>query len=72
MNKNGQLDTVTLSSKNLNLIPKFNYGTNILGGYKTDRDFQWKGFWGNIESVRTLINLNHIIDKLPKNTTLGT
>lgn len=71
-NKSGQLDTVTLSSKNLNLIPKFNYGTNVLGGYKTDRDFQWKGFWGNIESVRTLINLNHIIDTLPKDTILGT
>lgn len=71
-NKEGQLDTVTISSKNLKQIPQFTYGTNILGGYKTDRDFLWKGFYGNIESVRTLVLLNSIIDKLPENIVLGT
>lgn len=68
----GQLDTITLASENLKQIPKFTYGTNILGGYKTDRDFLWKGYYGNIQSVRTLIMLNSIIDKLPEHTQLGT
>lgn len=67
-----QLDTVTLASENLKQIPQFTYGTNILGGYKTDRDFLWKGYYGNIQSVRTLIMLNSIIDKLPEHTKLGT
>lgn len=70
-NKTGQLDTVALSVKNLKQIPKFNYGTNILGGYKTDRDFLWKGYWGNIETVKSLVLLNQIIDKLPEHTKLG-
>jgi hypothetical protein len=42
------------------------------GGYKTDRDFLWKGYYGNIESVRTLIMLNSIVDKLPEHSKLGT
>ena len=68
----GQVDTVTLASENLRQIPNFTYGTNILGGYKTDRDFLWKGYYGNIQSVRTLILLNSIIDKLPEHSMLGT
>lgn len=70
--KTNQIDTVTISMKDLKQIPQFNYGTNILGGYKTDRDFLWKGYYGNIESVRTLIMLNSIIDKLPEHFKLGT
>ena len=70
--KTGQLDTITLASENLQQIPHYNYGTNILGGYKTDRDFLWKGYYGNVQSVRTLIMLNSIIDKLPEHTKLGT
>lgn len=69
--KTGQLDTITLASENLRQIPKFTYGTNILGGYKTDRDFLWKGYYGNIQSVRTLIMLNSIVEKLPEHTKLG-
>lgn len=71
-NKNtGQLDVVTLSSKNLNFVPNFKYGTNILGGYKTDRDFIWKGHYGNIETVRGLVMLNTVYDNLPQDIKLG-
>ena len=70
--KNGQVDTITLASENLQQIPRYTYGTNILGGYKTDRDFLWKGYYGNVQSVRTLIMLNSIIDQLPKPSKLGT
>lgn len=69
--ESGQLDTVTITSKNLKETPEFNYGTNILGGYLTDRQFGWKGFYGNIESVRTLIMLNSRLKDLPKDTKLG-
>ena len=59
-----QLDTVVLSSKNLNQIPKYNYGNNILGGYLTNRDFQWRGTYGNVETVRGIILLNTILPQL--------
>lgn len=68
----GQLDTVTLSTKNLQQRPDYNYGTNILGGYKTNRDFLWDGKYGNVETVRTLVLLNKIIDQFPEGTQLGT
>lgn len=67
----GQIDVVVLSDKNLNQIPKYDYGTNILGGYLTDRDFQWKGTYGNVEAVRGMVMLNSIIPKLPENSKFG-
>ena len=70
--KDGQIDTITLASENLQQVPHYDYGTNILGGYKTDRDFLWKGYYGNVQSVRTLVLLNSIIDQLPKPSKLGT
>ena len=71
-NKDGQLDIVTLTTKNLREIPDFKYGSNILGSYLTDRDFLLKGNWGNIETIRTLILLNSIIKQMPEDTKLGT
>lgn len=70
-NDTKQLDVVVLSTKNLNQIPKYDYGTNILGGYLTDRDFQWSGNYGNIETVRGMVLLNSIIPKLPEDSKLG-
>ncbi len=64
-NKNtGQLDVITISSKDLYQIPQYKYGTNILGGYVTDRDFIWKGDYGNIETTRTMVILNEILPTL--------
>jgi len=60
-----------LSSKNLNYVPKQAYGNNILGGYLTDRDFQWKGNYGNIETVRGLVLLNTIIPQFDDKIKLG-
>lgn len=68
--KTNQVDVISLSSKNLYQIPSYKYGTNILGGYVTDRDFLWKGDFGNIETVRALVTLNEIIPNL-KNFNLG-
>lgn len=59
-----QIDIITLSSKNLYQIPRYKYGSNILGGYVTDRDFVWKGDFGNIETVRSLTILNEILPTL--------
>jgi hypothetical protein len=67
----GQIDVIVLSDKNLNQVPKYDYGTNILGGYLTDRDFQWKGTYGNVEAVRGMVMLNSILPKLPENSKLG-
>lgn len=66
-----QLDVVVLSAKNLNYIPKYDYGKNILGGHLTDRDFQWRGTYGNVETVRGMVLLNSIIPKLPEDIKLG-
>ena len=68
--KGGQVDVITLSSKNLYQLPKYKFGTNILGGYVTDRDFIWKGDFGNVETVRSLTILNEILPTL-KNYKLG-
>ena len=68
---NNQIDMVVLSSENLNLSPRYDYGSNILGGHLTDRDFQWKGTYGNIETVRGMVLLDSIIPNLPKDVKLG-
>lgn len=65
--RTGQIDVVTLSSKNLYQIPKYDLGTNILGGYVTDRDFIWKGDFGNVETVRSMVILNEFLPEIMKN-----
>ena len=70
-NNTKQLDVIVLSTKNLNQTPKYDYGKNILGGYLTDRDFQWRGNYGNVEIVRGMVLLNSIIPKLSEDIKLG-
>lgn len=70
-NSNHQFDIIVLSTKNLNSSPEYKYGSNILGGYLTDRDFQWRGTYGNVETVRGMVMLNSIIPKLPEGFRLG-
>ena len=61
-----QIDVVTISSKDLYQIPKYDFGNNILGGYVTDRDFVWKGDFGNVETVRSMVILNEYLPQIIK------
>ena len=71
-NKNtNQIDVITISSKDLYQVPRYKYGDNILGGYVTDRDFVWKGDFGNVETVRTMTMLNEILPTIKGDYELG-
>lgn len=70
--KTKQIDVITISSFDLNTVPKFSRGDSVLGSYKERIEANvLKGDFGNIELIRTMTLLNEIIPTI-QNAKLGT
>ena len=62
----------SLTSFDLNAKASFRFGTNILGGYKLNTQYNGlEAHYGNIEAVRAMELLNEILPQLG-NVRLGT
>lgn len=61
----GVIDIISLTSFDLNAKASFSKGTNILGSYKLDSQYNdLEGNYGNIEAVRAMELLNEILPQL--------
>jgi hypothetical protein len=66
------IDLISLTSFDLNAKASFRFGTNILGGYKLNTQYNGlEAHYGNIEAVRAMELLNEILPQLG-NVRLGT
>lgn len=71
-NKDGVIDIISLTAFDLNTQAGFKKGTNILGTYRFDGQYNdFKGDYGNVEAVRAMEFLNEILPQLG-DVTLGT
>lgn len=70
--KSGQMDIVDITNLNLDAKVKFNKGDNLAGCYLADIDArQLPSTWANIEAIKTMTILNHLIPSITGNFKLG-